>query len=1072
MQSFLSNALFLRLTQLRDRMKNEIMAYGPTIAAEMVKHSQKTNDALRALLAGRPELLLKAIIFSIVDRVLAFVARCTQIAPGATRLTLLSLELIVGAQLVNWLVHIVYASFRALVGNTWYLISIGQGFSSNKAKDRAHTITVPIATYQSPILRITRSATGIVKTIGTFTAFVGGVELLQAAVQSRNRLAFSDVVYWFVRSLMTLRPIRQALRAWDLVLIWGPLTYLVSSFFRARGTKAQVMVVNTINIHSGERRTVRNITVDPAILIAAVDSYAGITDRLTYLRDWLDAVGEMGPRWALRQLRAPHLPSSAGIWRLLWGMATLPLRWSITALTAYRPGPSRRFVPVDDGLDRHVASPVLPPFERAGLGFVRQSQLDDDLPASPSPAAPVVSIARREHPSMRLAEDKPPAAIPPPSQLYNPRDPPWLEKTRLTATLPLATFPIELFTKDAIHIGKDLGGGLVHERDLMDPRFDIRLPFRPLVNNRLFMDFLTFFPELRARLDTLMRIPPTPARMHIEALKYGGVECKVDFRTERYRGWTERDFILSFMRLQTNFTQGKRLSIRPMRYDSPDECFSSESLKHHPGLFTRLAMKGAGVRCADKRDAWEYSYDLAKKEFKTALAGGFNAFQEMGWLALPVVKKQGSRKSDFAVRCRLAAIPEEWYQIVIKHVLQPYVDHCEASGNARSVCSKFDIFHNGLSAVYDKFRSVRDCSYLSEDTSDHGASLTEPVMEILAEFFDSVMGFHPDLNATTSVHDFIMGTLGAMVKGRLLIPDVTDDEVQRVSVVRTNNGMFDGVMFTNYIGTLMDLVKEGHRLWKIMLHEKLTPESFFEVRTCYVAEIHGDNATMMTTGTIAKYYRDMGFLVSSAAEIGQIVKPEETVISSDIRYVSIMSVYISPLVGHPRKIVAWRPVEESLKGLMFPERFIDYDHLKEQDVNYIASIVTSLYILGYWNPHTRGLLERFWLFLAARFSDRTIPRGLIRDFEFKFGFKDTELIDIRLHDPVPYPHEKVRLLWTNSVTPGEAEWAPSPGAAAAELVGFDRTTYSAWTTAHADEISSMPLVYGAEGDLQTLFEII
>lgn len=558
-----------------------------------------------------------------------------------------------------------------------------------------------------------------------------------------------------------------------------------------------------------------------------------------------------------------------------------------------------------------------------------------------------------------------------------------------------------------------------HVQPVRDPRYIIKVPYKILQNNYFFSDWIMassnsgklgrdigaamFFVQ-----ETMTKAAPTPFRALLELQKFS-TELHVPYEIN-YGYGGEGDWLLHFADTVLK-THSKIFELRsPQTLSLTD--FSRSSHGAHPGWMNR---------CKERFVNFETSFSINRTwahEVFTALKEGKNPerLKVHTFLALPVVKKSGSRKPDLETRCRLAMIPESWHRVLYRAAFFNLRQHIERLDPGKDWTSKFSLFYNvdkdrpsSLELIAKRFnRTVGHDSrykYISWDTSDHGASIGPHVFDLLEKWLSLRTRFE---DGSPTDH-FWKQIWNEQCHSNLAVPQ-KDNEGECMLILKKHWGLNDGTMDTGLIGSLASIFAIGHVLYKHFKNKANIPDIISNL----TAEIHGDNISFAATGEIAsilsfEYNADLEAL----KEFGFTSKKEEFSIQKEIEDIEIMSWYPHK-IHNSSTYVGVKSVTHALKSLYYCEQIIS-DPPTPANVRYMADITVCLYIMHFWNPTTRQVLDIWWKHLQQYADAENVimtHNHSMRDYlDFRGFVMPHDSFSSVLSADNPYPPEEIRKLW-------------------------------------------------------------
>jgi len=826
---------------------------------------------------------------------------------------------------------------------------------------------------------------------------------------SADQVGAARVLQRSLVSLLTLRPLR--------IMLLNPIEFgviypLIYAWMRYSAVQklsgAKVVVTNIINNNYGTKVEAKVKLFDPLLIAHLALDATGLPWLAQMFIVYRNCFFENGPRatWsALTDALYSWTHSRSGCYHFAMGILNVLSRPLLVCATLLA------------GTRRPSVAPVVN-FRHGGyLGAEGQSIPIPDaggnmhhLSTEPvQPPEPTESIVRE----LPVVEDNPHPGL----GLQTPPQVP------SNALVQIHQFPhdvgLELFRRgEALLIG---GESLPTIAVVTDPRLRVVIPMKPVTNNTFAWDILSMLGPhpVAERLRVLTKVPANPFRAAVEVQKFITRHLDIDFDDigRAHPTLTERDFILQGLRITCCVAGADHVDVGHLTNDVPiDDYLNSETKKHHPGWTTR-AFGGQ-----NKVEAWPYSVARAARMWPQLLLGESAPLTGHVWLSLPVVKKQAERKEfDEVYRCRGAVIPEQEVQLVWTHVLKPLTHMLESK--SASWAPKFELFHGKLARVWQKFAGLRDVVFSEEDMSDHGATLEWIVAELLANFCGSLV--HVDRRHTVGLFRVLFRE---MIFANVGVPDTQGS----VHVLKTSRGMKDGVWGTSFIGGLYKMAGELHKLWVAWNNNRAVRDAYpdiFQLISACTEEVHGDNAVAAYPTQAAPFmcgaYPEVARVV---ARIGLVVKPSESAVHNQLSEVTCMSWHLANVgsLTIPR-IVGWKPTAESLKSFFLPERIADFDHLGDATRDYLAQILTCIYILGYWNGETRIFCEHAWSLLWRDADDEHMVHFTATDLADKVG-AHVSLEPVSSRSATPYPPLAIVKLWLGQNAPERLVWVTAPGA--------------------------------------------
>lgn len=552
------------------------------------------------------------------------------------------------------------------------------------------------------------------------------------------------------------------------------------------------------------------------------------------------------------------------------------------------------------------------------------------------------------------------------------------------------------------------------------PQYCRQLPMKPMTNNHFFLDWLgTTFPNQRDRLQDLTKVPPSPLKGAQEILKFDRKEITFPQPEHEFQQFIQKFLDHLFGLRATEMFD----ALRPI--DVEMSMFSHKSLQSHPGLYTRgglLVVNGEVKGFGTKADAFEPSKVYATEVYESVLSGSEEELQKHRWLCLPVLKKQAQRKEDHVSRCRLAVIPETYHAILWKGLLLNLIEHIEGMSPLRTCHSRWKVFNDSLKTIWAKFSQPGLKSAF--DISDMGASIQIEIAEIFGLWITRHVRVEGRTNPrfwTTMIREIIQSIVGVFAEA---------DGVMGIDFFKVASGIKDGQMWTSFFDALSAAIILGALIFRVAVRDGKDP---LDLMARVTAEVHGDNCLWNTPRGLPDLSLASHFAEKVAADLGFAVKREECGVGLELPDLDLMSWRITPLkVRNQLLVVGWKETPSALKSLALPERILK-DIPTAGQVKYNAEIVTALYILHYWNPLTRRILERYWNFLKSSRIDGIDEINITGEWwsrnswwltdDFFLDFTPVNLSSSEF----PYPQEKVVSLWfgarpiqgwiQNSVTP-------------------------------------------------------
>jgi hypothetical protein len=289
-----------------------------------------------------------------------------------------------------------------------------------------------------------------------------------------------------------------------------------------------------------------------------------------------------------------------------------------------------------------------------------------------------------------------------------------------------------------------------------------------------------------------------------------------------------------------------------------------------------------------------------------------------------------------------------------------------------------------------------------------------PVATAIAEFFSTLISIKGSPGASKFLFQVLFKE---MVLGKIGLGDPDG----RVHVFRKGRGMCDGVYGTGDIGGIYTLMGELYKIWHFYEVDSNLREQFpdiFGIVRCIRGRVSSDNS-------LVAYPDRLDFLSGvhpSTAKIllnmGLEVKTEESLLTTDLSRALTMSWHLADISTSSMPIIiAWKPTEEIVKSFCYPEKLLNYDTLNGMSRRYLGEILTSLYILSYWNIETRDFLTIAWQILWTDQEEEEFMITHVRDFEMKTGLTSEEVGNLNTAWDTPYPPELVVRLWIGKDNP-------------------------------------------------------
>lgn len=966
--------------------------------------------------------------------------------PGISAdLFLTGFKLAAGSWAVRMSCRFIFVAVKLLRRRATMVVSLGTGNPISRTKKDSWRVTVAAQEVGLAPLRWLEFLSYLTETIGVAMC---GAGLLSSVALTPG----SSVPLWTVQqalvSVFTLRPLRIFFDYPFETFVFYPTVFALWRWLAiTRVAKAKVTVTQVVNNYYGGQNEVKTTKLDFSLVAALMSEASGLAWISRVFLAWRDA-----------GLHHGYLFASRAYW-------THFIQWTAT-YTA-------------DALARVAVYVMLGPMALLAITFAGTTRYGKVLVSPPQAA---LNVPLREEPRASQMEFVPgsttvttdtqvvsgEARAAEPPRLGLGFQPPERPRNALVEVFRFPhDVPMEVFSQgQAMLIG---GDDLPQITTVTDPRYAVKIPMKPVVNNTFALDMLSVMGDtpLRREIERLTKVPPNPYRNATEMQKFVSAKLDVDFDSvSRYATMTFREFVLTALPMVFGLQSGERAVIDEFS-DTPDMDYylSAESRKHHPGWTTRV--NGGQT----KQDAWSYSFPRSRQLIAMLRGGQANALDAHVWLFLGVVKKQATRKKDDAeYRSRGAVIPEQELQLIWTHYLKPLAVLLESK--PISWTSHFELFHGGLEKVWRKFESTGDFEFVNEDMRDHGASLEWEVAELIVQFFVRHTK-HADGSGTERVYHALFRE---MIRANVGLPQADGS----VAIYKTGRGMKDGVWGTDKIGLVYKAIG---KLWLLWRQFNKSPElrsafvDIFDLVRCPVAEIHGDNSLERFPRRLTPYLSGTDPINARIMkEIGMDVKHDESLVTNHLPSAYVMSWHMANVGrGSVRRIVGWKPTAEVLKGFFLPEKMLNYDSMAPSTRQYLGQIIVSLYILGFWNAEARMFLQHAWTLLWVGQDETEIGLNLVSDFVHKTGL-DPATIRVKSTAVYPYPPEAVAQLWLGPG--GEAYidvFAPgAPTAADGSRLTRELAALSESTGFRVDlETSDWPVVaYNAEGSYFSVASLV